>query len=291
MLSWVLSLALLILHRAADATSHLFFAYLRSLAPEDGSGVSGISQLPRSLQSLLSQTEYPPETPTLMLTTTPKVVMIVNSVSPTPFALLRRARNFEFRDDDVALQQFASYDDPVRALTDECRRVINCVSNVNESVAPAASSAPQDGAWSRFEDMGFSSLSDSLQSPGDLATSPKQANGLRYQPNSRTGDFGRPTTPSWADFMSSGFADEEVKTPTSLSLPSERLHLPVLPDHPPSPTQQEPELAPGELAAITYIELDDAFWLVWMTSLAMEAACQDVEGREISVRARKLAEP
>jgi hypothetical protein len=32
--------------------------------------------------------------------TTTKVVMIVENVSPTPFSLLRRAKNFEYRDDD-----------------------------------------------------------------------------------------------------------------------------------------------------------------------------------------------
>ena len=40
---------------AADATSHLFFAYLRSLAPEPVRG--GISLLPMSLQKLLQETE------------------------------------------------------------------------------------------------------------------------------------------------------------------------------------------------------------------------------------------
>jgi hypothetical protein len=108
--------------KAADAASHLFFAYLRSLTPENNA-VGSISNLPRSLQSLLAQTEYPPQTPTLMQTHTTKVVMIVDSVSPTPFSLLRRAKHFEYRDDDAALQQFSAYEDTVRALTDECRRV------------------------------------------------------------------------------------------------------------------------------------------------------------------------
>jgi hypothetical protein len=208
-----------------------------------------------------------------MLTTTPKVVMIVNSVSPTPFSLLRRARNFEFRDDDEALQQFSAYDDPVKALTDECRRVINCVSNVNESVAPA-NGAPQDGAWSRFEDMGFSSIADALQSPGDLATTPKQSNGLRYQSNSRTGDFGRPTTPSWADFLATGFPEDRAPT---LLPPEQSLPLPI--GDPPRGHSsqshvrhglQNEDLEAGELASINQFDLDETFWWVWMTSLAGE---------------------
>lgn len=199
--------------------------------------------------------------------------MIVNQVSPTPFALLRRARNFEFRDDDEALQQFSAYDDPVQVLTDECRRVINCVSNVNESVAPT-NGAPQDGAWSRFEDMGFSSLADSLQSPGDLATSPKQTNGLSYQSNSRTGDFNRPTTPSWADFLSTGFPEDRAPT---LLPPDKSLPLPIgdIPRGHSSQSHvrnglQTEDMEAGELASINQFDLDETFWWVWMTSLAGE---------------------
>jgi Domain of unknown function (DUF1708). len=84
---------------AADATSHLFFAYLRSLSPDMPRGISGISSLPISLQGLVQATEYPPEVPTLLQVTTTKVVMIVDTVSPTPFSLLRRAKNFEYRDE------------------------------------------------------------------------------------------------------------------------------------------------------------------------------------------------
>ena len=147
---------MLIPRRAADAASHLFFAYLRSLSP-DPNTVGGISNLPRSLQSLLSQTEYPPQAPTLMNSHTTKVVMIVNSVSPTPFALLRRARNFEYRDDDAALQQFSAYDDTVKALTDECRRVLEAIASANQSVTSPGPTTP-DPSWSRFEDFGFYGL-------------------------------------------------------------------------------------------------------------------------------------
>ena len=66
--------------RAADATSHLFFAYLRSMAPDSVRGISGISSLPIALQSLVQATEYPPQTPTLLQVATTKVVMIVDTV-------------------------------------------------------------------------------------------------------------------------------------------------------------------------------------------------------------------
>jgi uncharacterized protein DUF1708 len=258
--------------RAADATSHLFFAYLRSLAPNPESGVSGISKLPRSLQSLLSQTEYPPETPSLMQTTTSKVVMIVETVSPTPFSLLRRARNFEYRDDDRTLQEFSSYDDPVQALTDECRRVLECISSTNQSAVIQVNGGAQDASWSRFEDIGFTNFADTLTNPGDLAVRSKP-NGLRTGPISGTTDLNRPTTPSWADFLSSGFPDD--RRPTLLP-PDKQLHLGLgqqgrghsSQSHRPGGAQAD--LEPGELASIAHFDLDETFWWVWMTSLAGE---------------------
>lgn len=265
--------------KAADAASHLFFAYLRSLSP-DTNAIAGISTLPRSLQSLLSQTEYPPQTPTLMQTHTTKVVMIVDSVSPTPFALLRRAKHFEYRDDDAALQQFSAYDDSVKALTDECRRVLDCISSANQSTLSPEATTP-DPSWSRFEDMGFSGLLDSSASSMNGTSSAggtREFSSLRSGPRSKHTDFGRPTTPSWADFLSSGFADEGNHTsPTTLMLPTQK--LPPLGEaarvhssqsHMRNGLQAEEDLGPGELASITQFDLDETFWWVWMISLASE---------------------
>ena len=67
-----------------------------------------MASLPISLQTLVEATEYPPETPTLLQVSTTKVVMIVDTVSPTPFSLLRRAKNFEYRDDHWHLQGLGS---------------------------------------------------------------------------------------------------------------------------------------------------------------------------------------
>ncbi|KAF2459978.1 hypothetical protein BDY21DRAFT_281088 [Lineolata rhizophorae] len=257
---------------AADATSHLFFAFLRSLTPDSVSGISGIASLPRSLQALLSQTEYPPETPVLMQTTTPKVVMIVDSVSPTPFALLRRAKHFEYRDEDWALQQYSAYDDPVNALTDECRRVLGCIASTNQSstgIPHGSVNKSGDASWSRFEDFGFNGLLD-------RPTQPKEGNGLRTTPRARTNDLGRPTTPSWADFLSTGFADDRASPePARFLLPPDKV-LPPISDSRVHSSQShlrlgdQEDLEPGELASITTLELDETFWWVWMTSLAGE---------------------
>lgn len=269
---------------AADATSHLFFAYLRSLAPEPAGGVQGISQLPRSLQSLLSQTEYPPERPVLMYTTTPRVVMIVESVSPTPFALLRRARNFEYRDDDVALQEFAAYEDPVKALTDECRRVLNAISRTNQSeiIENGTGASKQDPSWSKFEDLGFSGLDGSASidayGGGPRAETASLPPGSVRNFGQRGNNIDRPTTPSWADFLSTGFVDERgTSTSTPMLLPPDKV-LPPIGEAPRGHSSQshvrpgpaDANLEPGELASINTFELDDTFWWVWMTSLAGE---------------------
>lgn len=206
--------------------------------------------------------------------------MIVDSVSPTPFALLRRARNFEYRDDDAALQQFSAYDDSINALTDECRRVLECIATVNQSVTSPDATTP-DPSWSRFEDFGFSGLLDDSASGSNSTSavaSPREFSGLRNGARSKETDFGRPTTPSWADFLSSGFADENNQTsPTTLLLPTQK--LPPLGEparvhssqsHVRNAHGSEEDLEPGELASITAFDLDETFWWVWMTSLANE---------------------
>ncbi|OQE38263.1 hypothetical protein PENCOP_c008G03320 [Penicillium coprophilum] len=285
---------------AADATSHLFFAYLRSLSPDVPRGVSGISSLPISLQSLVEATEYPPETPTLLQVTTTKVVMIVENVSPTPFSLLRRAKNFEYRDDDWHLQEFANYEDPVSALTDECLRVLSCISSANQSSVSSTkqSTSLRDASWSRFEDIGFGGSIDSdpedeskeAAPPATARTSKSgSAGGLQSVPQSGGGDLGRPTTPSWADFMSSGFADENKLQGHvgPMLLPPDKVLPPIATVRGMSSQSHkrsldiEPDLEPAELASINTLDMDDSFWWVWISSLSGDepAARKAVFGR------------
>ncbi|KAJ5299485.1 hypothetical protein N7476_011042 [Penicillium atrosanguineum] len=204
---------------AADATSHLFFAYLRSISPDMPRGISGISSLPISLQGLVQATE---------------------------------AKNFEYRDEHWHLQEFSNYEDPVRALTDECLRVLKCIASTNESTVSTSkhSTSLRDASWSRFEDIGFGG---SIESDEDEENKPPARNEIsariKTAPQSQTGDLGRPTTPSWADFMSSGFSDEVPQS-----------HKRAL--------QTEPSLEPAELASINTLDMDDSFWWVWITSLS-----------------------
>lgn len=240
--------------------------------------MGGIATLPIALQSLVQATEYPPEAPTLLQVTTTKVVMIVDTVSPTPFALLRRAKNFEYRDSDRHLQEFSGFEDPIRALTDECFRVLKCIASTNQAeVAKEKTSPNQDESWSRFEDIGFGNTLES-----DLEDNTVQyefGNGLKSAPQSSGGDLGRPTTPSWADFMSSGFSGDEniLKAPVApLLLPPDKVLPPLSTGRGMSSQshrrtlESEPDLGPGELASIASLELDDSFWWVWISSLAGE---------------------
>lgn len=237
------------------------------------------------------------------MSTTSKVVMFVDSVSPTPFALLRRAKHFEYRDDDRALQQFSDYVDPVQALTDECRRVLKSISSINQSTVSTskASTSLPDASWSRFEDIGFGGFGEYSDNEDDIDGSAfgkkrKTPEGIRSAPRSKTHDHGRPTTPSWADFLSSGFADEASSPgPAPLLLPPEK-QLPPITDSKRGHSSQshrranDSDLEPGELASINSINIEDAFWWVWISSLAGEepTARKGVFGRcaliETSIR-------
>lgn len=241
--------------------------------------MNGISTLPISLQSLVEATEYPPETPTLLQVTTTKVVMIVDTVSPTPFALLRRAKNFEYRDDHWHLQEFANFEDPVKALTDECLRVLRCISSTNESSVSSSkqSTSLRDASWSRFEDIGFGESLESEFDEEEKKPAPiKKPESILSQPRSQAGDFGRPTTPSWADFMSAGFSDEaNIKDPVGpLLLPPDKVLPPIAAARGQSSQSHkrnlddEAALEPAELASINTLDLDDSFWWVWISSLS-----------------------
>ena len=267
---------------AADATSHLFFAYLRSLSPDSVQGKNGISALPLSLQQLVEATEYPPLPQGSLQSKTSKVVMIVDTVSPTPFSLLRRAKNFHYREDDMALQQFSDYDDPVDALTDECRRVLKGISSANDSSNANTSTSLRDASWSRFEDIGFGGFGEDFDHVDEvdesvLGKKPSRKPGLRTTPASKN-DLGRPTTPSWADFLSSGFNDESQNGGPRLLLPPDKVLPPINTRGQSSQSHKrmtdDESLEPGELASITTFELDDTFWWVWITSLAGEESLE-----------------
>ncbi|KXJ91567.1 hypothetical protein Micbo1qcDRAFT_195630 [Microdochium bolleyi] len=269
---------------AADATSHLFFAYLRSLSPSQAR--AGITMLPMSLQKLLQETEYPPQVPSLMQSSTHRVVMIVETVSPTPFSLLRRANHFQYREDQRALREYSEYEDPVEALTEECQRVLKAISLANQSQVSSSkhSTGLRDASWSRFEDIGFSGTGE--EEDEEDATTNNRARefargGLRTTPASGGMGLDRPTTPSWADFLSSGFVDDGNNGARNFLLPPDKVLPPIDTNNRQRSSQShrprlesDRNLEPGELASITPVDLDDAFWWVWMSSLAPEETAE-----------------
>lgn len=207
--------------------------------------------------------------------------MIVETVSPTPFALLRRANHFQYRESDRELREFSEYEDPVQALTDECRRVLKSISGANQSQVSNSkhSTSLRDASWSRFEDIGFSSALEEEDEDDEsaLAGRKRPTQEIRSTPASGANGLARPTTPSWADFLSSGFVDENPSN-SNMLLPPDKVLPPIggpqlrqqsSQSHRPR-LQSDQDLEPGELASITILDLDDAFWWVWMSSLAPE---------------------
>jgi hypothetical protein len=111
-----------------------------------------------------------------------------------------------------------------------------------------------------------------LSNPGDLAVRTTKQNGMSNGAMNNVNQLGRPTTPSWADFLSTGFPND--RGPTLIS-PDQQLQLPVGGGRGHSSQSYRPggsqiDLAPGELASIAHFDLDETFWWVWMTSLAGE---------------------
>ena len=248
------------------------------MSPEPGK-TNGILNLPRSLQQIVDSMDYPPGRG-FITNETLKVVMIVDVVSPTPYALLRRAKNFEYRDSDRALQDFANRDDPVQSLTDECRRVLNAISSTNQSHISNAktSTSLSDPSWSRFEDIGFSSALDEIdEDNGFLGPNPSANRSTSPQSKGQYSNLARPTTPSWADFLSSGFVDENGKAAAPILLPPDKILPPISTAARGQSSQShrrnldvQPNQDPGELASIANVAVDDAFWWVWISSLAGE---------------------
>ncbi|KAI5798813.1 hypothetical protein EDC01DRAFT_16569 [Geopyxis carbonaria] len=267
---------------AAEATCHLFFAYLRSLSPADPS--QSVTLLPTSLRALLASVDYPPVPPPQFQTRSIRVALTVDRVAPSPFALLRRAKHHQFQSGNSALRIFTDYEDPVRALSDECKRVLRCISSTGQSGGGGVTSAGlQDQSWSRFQDMGFSGLveADECESDEDELQSQsfKRRVPSELSPSTPSREIGmeiaRPTTPSWADFMDAGFGDRELSSaPAPLLLPPDKVLPPIETSRVKSSQSNKRvmdiNLDPGELDTVAPIDIDDAFWWVWMSSLAGE---------------------
>lgn len=114
--------------------------------------------LPKSLEKLLQQSEYPPQRPSTMQSLTNRFVMKVDNLSPTPFSLVRRAVSSQdwIKNSSESAMNF----DPILQLTQECRRVLTAMEETtNQPSRPYGRKQPNtigELDWSRFEDFGFS---------------------------------------------------------------------------------------------------------------------------------------
>lgn len=122
--------------------------------------------------------------------------------------------------------------------------------------------------------MGFSSVLDGKnrshdhENPSSVPAKP-QARAKRHTH--------RPSDPSWAEFLESGFTDDAVlPDPASLSFPPEQMLPPLSSSPNDSPNShlsarlRNVDLEPGELDRRDRLELDETFWWTWMSSLGEE---------------------
>ncbi|GKT91679.1 morphogenesis protein [Colletotrichum tofieldiae] len=202
--------------------------------------------------------------------------MIVDAVSPTPFALLRRANHFQYREEDRALREFSEYEDPVKALTEECRRVLKAISSANQSQVSSAkhSTSLRDASWSRFEDIGFTSALEDEDDDDDAAAAARKPKALELhlRPemlglDDRLRRLG-PTSSRPVSWTITQQPEHVVASRQGSSAHRDGRAATKLPVH--NPRLESDRLEPGELASIARFDLDESFWWVWMSSLAPE---------------------
>ena len=115
-------------HRSADATSHLFFAYLRSLAPEGQQSV--VSILPRSLLALLDSISYP-SVNTLKPVQTLSVTMTVDFLSKSPAMSIDRLQSILSSDySDTNIFSFIGTESLFEIITSECEKALKDIDKV-----------------------------------------------------------------------------------------------------------------------------------------------------------------
>lgn len=174
-------------------------------------------------------------------------------------------------------------------MTPECLRVLRLIAATNESDAFTAAFlrtplSLEDKTWTRFADLGFDALDQSeLSDDEDEMSRLGSQDGASERPRRRDFLGVRPKTPSWGDFLVSGFHAEGGGT--GFSLPPDKLLPPIQTStvaHSSSRRSlrsrdgQQPfrsnlhELEKGEVKTVVRSRVDDALWSVWMESLCGE---------------------
>jgi hypothetical protein len=226
-----------------------------------------------------------------------RVTLSVRNVSPTPFALLDRLARHSFvqtnpneRGDalEAIIEAQSEHGDPTKALTNECLRVLRLIAATNESddLTAAFLRTPNslgDKTWTRFADLGFEGLESEDSDDDDYSRSASPEPFGEHRPRRR--DYlgvNRPKTPSWGDFLVSGFANDGQQA-SGFSLPPDKLLPPINTTTLPnvnSSRRSVPsrdgykstlhELEKGEVKSVERSRVDDALWSVWMESLCGE---------------------
>lgn len=201
--------------KAADACSHLFYAYLRGQDTEES--MFRQPALPVTLQKALEDVSYPPMA-RLNGLPVKKVNFSCERVSPTPFDLLQRLAYTDLpqTQSPASLLYPLDLDNPSGQLSFECERVWKCIVATNESSNFRTPETLYDRNWSKFQDSGFNGLEKSedltFRDLTDSRLIPSAVSRLRPNVVRK-----RPSTPSWGDFLSTGFEDYLQGSPVLLS--------------------------------------------------------------------------
>ncbi|KAK9459552.1 uncharacterized protein V1516DRAFT_687290 [Lipomyces oligophaga] len=255
--------------KAADASSHLFFAYLRSQSIQPGT--TFMTALPKALQQLLSDTTYPPTT--LSALSSFKISATVHSRSVSPLASLAlfhgvTARNHSayVKAEDQTIMSFlkdTSADFADKYLSPESARMLSYISLLTQTAEDAATvgtrSQPSSPTIRRERYA-------PLDSPASVTSRRLSLSaGLKLDLNESN---------DWSDFVECGFS-RNPESDTDTANPSSRyadnrsdelssstryvteIDSPVIP-------QQVP------VVEISTLMLDDSFWWVWLCSRGPE---------------------
>jgi Domain of unknown function (DUF1708) len=138
-----------------------------------------------------------------------------------------------------------------------------------------------DKTWTRFADFGFEALDEGNESDdeSEMARSlgPDSLRPHANRPRDFLGGLSRPKTPSWGDFLVSGFAPSGGNS-GGFSLPPDKLLPPInTGSGHRSGSRDGPvfrsnlhELEKGEVKSVERSRVDDALWSVWIESLCGE---------------------
>ena len=173
--------------------------------------------------------------------------------------------------------------------------MLRLISATNESDVLTAAflrtpNSLEDKTWTRFADLGFEGLdnSDGELSDGDseFSTDPDPTSRRRRR-DLLGGGINRPKTPSWGDFLVSGFPEGAggAGGGGGFSLPPDKLLPPINTNTLPHSVSSRRslnsrdgggyksnlhELEKGEVKSVERSRVDDALWSVWMESLCGE---------------------